>query len=179
MLYCRIIREEMQLPGRFIRGGVETGVTWHYVTEGVDDGDIIIQKSCVIEEDVKAYELAGVLMQLAFEGFKEIFDMVFNGTANRNSQCFVQNRKVYGSKEIPGNGKFSLTDNPQDIYRLLRSVDYGKTDIFPNLRTIYHEEEIEVLRYMKINKENIKEDQNLLYLPLDENNMLKIKYKRL
>lgn len=172
-------------PGRnattwvIYRGEKETGITWHYVTEGVDEGDIIIQKSCLIEEDVKAYELAGVLMQLAFEGFKEIFDMVFNGTASRSPQCFVHNRKVYNSKEIPGNGKFSLTDNPRDIYRLLRSVDYGKTDLLPHLRTMYHEEEVEVLRYMKIHKEKIKESQNCLYLPLDENDLLKIKYKRL
>lgn len=172
-------------PGRnattwvIYRGEKETGITWHYVTEGVDEGDVIIQKSCLIEEDMKAYELAGVLMRLAFEGFMQIFDMVFNGTTNRSPQCFVQNRKIYSSKEIPGNGKFSMTDDPQYIYRLLRSVDYGKTDVFPHLRTTYHGEEIEVLRYMKINKEKIKENQSLLYLPLDENNMLKMKYKRL
>ena len=160
-------------------GGKETGITWHYVTEGIDEGDVIIQKSCLIGEDMKAYELAGALMQLAFEGFKEIFDMVFNRTANRSPQCFVQNRKIYSSKEIPRNGKFSLKDNPQEIYRLLRSVDYGKTDLFPHLRTIYNGEEIEILRYMKINKEKIKEGQNFLYLPLGENNMLKIKYKRI
>lgn len=153
-------------PGRnattwvIYRGEKATGITWHYVTEGVDEGDVIIQKSCLIEEDVKAYELAGVLMQLAFEGFMEIFDLVFNGTVNRSPQCFVQNRKVYNSKEIPRNGKFNMTDDPQYIYRLLRSVDYGKTDLFPHLRTTYHEEEIEVLRYMKINKEKIKEDPN-------------------
>lgn len=171
-------------PGRnattwvIYRGEKETGITWHYVTEGVDDGDVIIQKSCLIEEGMKAYELAGVLMQLAFEGFMEIFDMVLKGTANRSPQCFVQNRKVYNSKEIPGNGKFNMTDDPQYIYRLLRSVDYGKPDLFPHMRTTYCGEEIEVLRYMKVNKEKIKEDPNLLYLPLDENNVLKIKYQR-
>lgn len=172
-------------PGRnattwvIYKGEKTTGITWHYVTEGVDEGDVIIQKSCLIEEDMKAYELAGVLMQLAFEGFMAIFDMVFNGTANRSPQCFVQNRKVYNSKEIPGNGKFNMTDSPQEIYRLLRSVDYGKTDLLPHLRTTYHEEEIEIVRYMKVNKEKIKEGQNVLYLPLGENYMLKMKYKRL
>lgn len=172
-------------PGRnattwvIYRGEKETGITWHYVTEGVDEGDIIIQKSCGIEEDMKAYELAGILMQLAFDGFMKIFDMVFNGTANRRPQCFVKNRKVYNSKEIPGNGKFNVTDEPQYIYRLLRSVDYGKTDLLPHMRTTYHGEEIEVLRYMKVNKEKVTEGRNLLYLPLDENIMLKLKYKRL
>lgn len=172
-------------PGRnattwvIYRGEKETGITWHYVTEGVDEGDIIIQKRYVIEEDVKAYELAEALMRLAFEGFMQIFDMVFRGTANRSPQCFVQNRKVYNSKEIPGNGKFCMTDDPQEIYSLLRSVDYGKMDILPHLRTTYHGEEIEISRYIKINKEKIKEGPNLLYLPLDENNVLKMKYKRL
>ena len=54
-------------------GEKETGITWHYVTAGVDEGNIIIQKRCGVTEDMKAYELTEQLMDLASEAFRESF----------------------------------------------------------------------------------------------------------
>ena len=39
-------------------GERESGITWHYVNAGIDEGSIIIQKRCEIGPDTKAYELA-------------------------------------------------------------------------------------------------------------------------
>ena len=52
-----------ELPGRnapswsIYEGKDYTGITWHYVTEGVDEGDIIVQKKCDVTADIRAYEL--------------------------------------------------------------------------------------------------------------------------
>ena len=49
-------------PGRnapswvIYQGETQTGITWHYVTAGVDEGSIIVQKTCEIGPDMKAYE---------------------------------------------------------------------------------------------------------------------------
>lgn len=171
-------------PGRnapswvIYQGETQTGITWHYVTAGVDEGNIIIQKTCEIGPDTKAYELTERLMDLACEGFFECFDKVLSEKAEARPQEFLPGRKLYRSTEIPGEGFLNLGDEPEQIYRLLRSVDYGKTGVFPPLRTMVEGERAEVLRYRKIPPEKKKEEADMLYLPLADGNLLKIKYHR-
>lgn len=117
-------------------------------------------------------------MDLACEGFFECFDKVLSEKAEARPQEFLPGRKLYRSTEIPGEGFLNLGDEPEQIYRLLRSVDYGKTGVFPPLRTMVEGERAEVLRYRKIPPEKKKEEADMLYLPLADGNLLKIKYHR-
>lgn len=155
----------------------ESGITWHYVTAGVDEGNIIIQKRCPIGEDTKAYELTETLMNLAYEGFTEVFARVMEESVPGIPQHFAKDRRMYRSKEVPGNGRFTMEDAPAYIYRLLRSVDYGKNDIFPLLRTRYDGKEVEILRYRKVDKSKAAEGDHFIYLPLDDMYVLKLKYQ--
>lgn len=171
-----------EYPGRnaptwvIYMGERETGITWHYVTAGVDEGNIIIQKRCEIGDDTKAYELTEQLMDLAGEAFRESFADVMAESVNARPQGFDPRRKMYRSYEVPADGFFELTDSPVDIYRLLRSVDYGKNDIFPLMRTMIDGKEAEILRYRKIIPDKRKEEEGFLYLPLEEG-LLKMKYQ--
>ncbi len=153
-----------------------TGITWHYVTAGVDEGNIIIQKQCEIGADIKAYELTETLMDLAGEAFRESFADIMAERAKVREQGFDPERRMYRSYEVPADGHFELTDRPEDIYRLLRSVDYGKNDIFPPLRTVIDGRKAEILRYRKITADKRKEDDGFVYLPLGEESLLKMKY---
>lgn len=172
-------------PGRnapswvIYKGEKETGITWHFVSEDIDGGNIIIQKRLSIIEDVKAYELAESLMRLAFEGFKEIFQDILADIVVGEEQMLPKERKIYLSKEIPSGGKFELTESSEKIYRLLRSVDYGKNNIFPNLYTYYQGKKIEILRYRKIDKNEVERVNSFLYLPLEGDNILKMKYREI
>ena len=169
-------------PGRnapswvIYRGEERTGITWHYVTAGVDEGNIIIQKSCEIGSDTKAYELTERLMDLACEGFYECFDGVMQENVKAKPQEMPQGRRMYRSTEIPGDGFLNLAEEPEKLYRLLRSVDYGKSGIFPPLQTEIAGVRAEILRYRKIAPEKRKEEADMLYLPLADGNLLKIKY---
>lgn len=171
-----------EYPGRnaptwvIYMGEKETGITWHYVTAGVDEGGIIIQKSCEIGDDTKAYELTEQLMDLASEAFRESFADVLAESVNARSQEFNPKRKMYRSSEVPANGFFELTDRPENIYRLLRSVDYGKNDIFPPMHTMIEGKEAEILRYRKITPDKRKDEEGFLYLQLGDGNLLKMKY---
>lgn len=172
-------------PGRnapswvIYQGEERTGITWHYVTAGVDEGNIIVQKSCEIGPDTRAYELTESLMNLACEGFYECFDAVLTECARTRPQSFSPDRRMYRSTEIPGGGFMDLEEEPEKLYRLLRSVDYGKSGIFPPLRTEIDGARAEVLRYRKISPEKKKEEAGMLYLPLADGNLLKIKYRML
>lgn len=154
----------------------ETGITWHYVTADVDAGNIIIQKRCAITEDVKAYELAKKLMELAFEGFQECFAAVLQETVQASPQCVCRERRIYKSYETPGNAHFFATDSPAYIYRLLRATDYGKSDIFPDITANYGDKKIKVLRYKKVAKEVVTEKPETLSIPLGNNFVLQIKF---
>lgn len=48
-------------------------------------------------------------------------------------ECFIKSyTKAYElSKDIHSQGKFSLNTSAEEIYRILRSVDYGKQEVFP------------------------------------------------
>lgn len=170
-------------PGRnapswvIYQGERETGITWHYVTAGIDEGNIIIQKKCAIGPEDKAYELTERLMDLACEGFEECFASVMEERAEPKSQGDIAGRRMYRSGEVPGNGFFALTEEPEAVYRLLRSVDYGKNDIFPPLQTVIDGKRVEVVRYRKIAPEKKKAEENVVYLPLGEEYLLKIKYR--
>lgn len=158
-------------------GEKQTGITWHYVTAGVDEGGIIIQKSCGIGGDVKAYELTEQLMDLASQAFRERFADVMADRVEPVPQGFDPERRMYRSREVPSEGYFALTDAPAGIYRLLRSVDYGKNDIFPLMRTSIGGREAEILRYRKIPADKRREEDGFLYLALEDDSLLKMKYR--
>lgn len=158
-------------------GEKRTGITWHYVTAGVDEGNIIIQKQCEITADMKAYELTEQLMNLASEAFRESFADIITERVSGRPQGFDQNRRMYRSREVPAEGFFEMTEPPEDVYRLLRSVDYGKNDIFPPPRTIIDGREAEILRYRKIPADKRKDEDGFVYLPLGEDDLLKMKYR--
>lgn len=169
-------------PGRnapswvIYRGEEKTGITWHYVTAGVDEVSIIIQKTCEIGPDTKAYELTEKLMDLACEAFVECFPAVLAGNAQAIPQTFAPGRRMYRSTQVPGEGFLDLREEPEKLYRLLRSVDYGKSGIFPPLQTEVGGARAEVLRYRKVAPEKRKDEENMVYLPLPDGNLLKIKY---
>ncbi|MDE6212456.1 MAG: hypothetical protein K2M70_03145 [Lachnospiraceae bacterium] len=170
-------------PGRnapswvIYQGESQTGITWHYVTAGVDEGSIIIQKTCEIGPDMKAYELTERLMDLACEGFYECFAAVLAKSVQARPQQFSPDRRMYRSTQVPGDGFLDLKKEPEELYRLLRSVDYGKSDIFPPLQTLVDGARAEVLRYRKIAPEKRKDEEKMLYLSLADGNLLKIKYR--
>ena len=56
------------------------------MTEGVDEGDIIVQKKCDVTADIKAYELVAVQMRLAGEAFDECYESVLMNQANRKKR---------------------------------------------------------------------------------------------
>lgn len=73
----------------------------------------------------------------------------------------------------------NVAGDAEAAYRLLRSVDYGKSEIFPPLRLETEGLEAVVVRYRKVTPEKREEGENLLFLPLRDGNYLKIKYRAL
>lgn len=173
-----------KFPGRnapswvIYEGEKVTGITWHYVTSRVDAGNIIIQKEIDIEDDIKAYELAGKLMTLAYEAFSEVYEDVLFDRVNASVQSVSDHRKMYLSKDVPGNGYFDVNDSWDNIYRLLRATDYAKYDIFPSITTTVNGDKVIVSRYKLVDKDKAKSGEDYLIYEADNNRVLQIKYKK-
>ncbi|WP_226064323.1 phosphoribosylglycinamide formyltransferase [Kaistella polysaccharea] len=59
-------------------GEKESGATVHYVTSGIDEGEIILQKSFPITENETAETLAQKIHQVEFEIFPKAINLVLN-----------------------------------------------------------------------------------------------------
>lgn len=163
----------------------ESGATWHYVTPEIDNGQYIIQKRCSLTKDIKAYELTKKIMELAYEGLQECFeDIMFGKIKIDSGNKSDKPRKIYYSYEIPNQGWFNISDDVCDIYKLLRATDYGKSRIFPAMKTKLPDGRIvEITSYKKMNLEivmnepiQIDEDKQDILVMMDDGFVLKMKY---
>lgn len=62
------------------------GVTFHFIDEGVDTGDILLQKPTVCEADTDPYQLRGRNILTTVEFFPEVLRQVLTGEARRQKQ---------------------------------------------------------------------------------------------
>lgn len=155
-----------------------TGITWHYVTDGIDKGAVIHREYCAVDEDEKAYHLVEHLMELGITGFQKCFQDILAGTAGSVPQKQTECRKIYNSWEIPGGGQCFSDDKPDYIYRLLRALDYGKANIFPRV-TLWHKGiPLKVLRYAKVKSLPEGAERDTIYITLSEGRFLRIRYQK-
>ena len=163
-------------------GEYESGATWHYVNKDIDAGTIIWQGKCLISEDTKAYELTMAIMDMAQKGLETFFEELLEKDIVGIKQDISPDRKIYYSYEVPGNGEFSIDDTAEVIYRLLRSLDYGKFGPFPKAHTVLPAGEcVEIIRYKKQeNADKIKEyriNNNEIEIPFDNEEALLLRFK--
>lgn len=108
------------LTWAMINGEKECGYTYHYIDEGIDTGNIIIQKSVRIEEFDTQLTLYNRIMVLAMEDFEKAFDMVCSGYPGT-----VQNGKgSYYGRGCPYNGEISEDMDDDTVERFIRAMIY-------------------------------------------------------
>lgn len=168
-------------PGRnapswvIFNGEKETGITWHYVSTGIDDGDIIHREYCTVGSDEKAYQLVERLMRIGVIGFRKCFQKVLDGTVKPVAQNRADDQKIYYAKDVPKNAQCFSDEAGDDIYRLLRSLDYGKADIFPAVTLLHEGRPLKILRYKKVAESSAA--ANIMELRLSDETYLQIKYR--
>ena len=156
-----------------------TGSTWHYVTDKTDAGDIIWQSKFEIHENAKAYEISKKSMEIAYEGFMKFFPEILIQEVKGKKQIYPDGkREMHYFSEFPLNGSFGLDLPVETIYRLLRSMDYGKiggwrktTVVLPDGQTS------EVKSYRLVSgtiHNNKKIENNTICINYDDKHYLKI-----
>lgn len=178
-----------KLPGRnattwaIYLGEKVSGATWHYVTPNIDDGAVIAQKAVPVTEDMKAWELSRNIVLAAVELYKgflgKLLEEHIDGVVQPTGK-----RKVYYSYEMPEKGICPIDLPGEDVYRLLRSVDYGINAVFPPVKIQFmNGKEAIVRKYDKVPRQKCPDMQTIvdkenkcLYFPLSDAQELKVLY---
>ena len=100
----------------------EFGVTIHYVDDGIDTGDIILQKICEIKEEdnyetllKKAYQECGKLLH-------EAIRQIHTGTEIRISQESISKNGLICSKRQVGDEIIDWSNTSREIYNFVRAI---------------------------------------------------------
>jgi methionyl-tRNA formyltransferase len=106
-----------------LNGESRTGVTLHYVDEGVDSGDIVADVEVAISQDDTAQSLYDRCTEAGIELFREHFPKVLDGTAKARPQEPKPGMRTYGRKDLPAKEiDFSLTG--REIYDFVRALTF-------------------------------------------------------
>ena len=103
----------------------EAGVTWHFIAEEIDAGDIIAQETIPIDDSMTSIKLLKMQSVLAFDLFAGFSEKLLKKNIAGTAQEKSQNRVMHLAKDIPNGGWLDLNWDFEKISAFLRSMDYG------------------------------------------------------
>ena len=159
----------------------KTGVTWHYVDEGVDTGKAIAFSEVLVEKDDKAYQVAHKCMNAGLEAFSSVITELLQ---TGGIPCLVKQPLrydyLYLSKDIPGNGWLDTKQSTLENYRILRALDYGPFNVFAKAQVNNDGASYSVRTYQFIDEpsgKTINSSKNSLVIS-DEFGLLKLQLEK-
>lgn len=129
-----------------INGDKKTGITTMMMDEGIDTGDILMQREIDIREDETAGELHDELMQLGADMILETLHGIKSGSINRIKQDDL--KSSYVSMIHRDLGHINWKDNAINIYNLVRGVTP-----FPGSYTFYNNKIIKIWKCSILDKD--------------------------
>lgn len=100
----------------------EFGITVHFVDEGIDTGDLILQKIFEIRED----DNYGSLLEIAYEEcatiLYESLVLFLENNVKRIPQDFLHPVGMYCGRRVQGDEVINWNDNSRNIFNFIRSI---------------------------------------------------------
>lgn len=106
-------------PWAIINGEEYTGFTYHYMTEGVDTGPIVLQEKVRITPEDTAYTLYHRLIDAAMNRFKDVFRLVVEERYEGRPQ---KGPSSYYPRQVPCDGYIDPKWNEQLIEHFIRAM---------------------------------------------------------
>ncbi len=112
-----------------MNGETSHGISWHLITDEIDGGDILKQKTVAIGETDTALTLNAKCYEAAIAAFSELVGELENNTFAAVPQNPAQ-RTYYGRFKKPSNGgMLSWQQTVNELSRTVRGLDFGA---YPN-----------------------------------------------
>lgn len=100
-------------------------VTWHLMTPGVDEGDILVQEQVEIDPSETAYSLNAKCYGAGADSFVAVVDQIETGVLNRRPQDLAR-RQYFRAYDRPDAGAMiDPAETGAKIMRLVRALDFG------------------------------------------------------
>jgi methionyl-tRNA formyltransferase len=103
-----------------VQGLERTGLTFFYLDDGIDSGDILWQAPCDISPEDDAASLYAKIENLAARGIREFLPRLQQGTAERIAQDHSQ--ATYWRKRTERDGEIRWSDRSITIHNLVRGL---------------------------------------------------------
>lgn len=103
-----------------VEGLNESGLTFFYLDEEADSGDILWQKAFPISKEDDSASVYSKVSSLAQEGISEFLPCLRNGTAARTPQN--HRNATYWRKRTRKDGEINFSDPSETIYNLVRAL---------------------------------------------------------
>lgn len=114
-----------------INGENKTGVTLFFLSEGIDNGEIIAQKTIRISHQDTAWNVYEKTSSASIELLRKFLPLLKKGKAPRKKQ--VEEQASYTCARIPDDGLIDWTDSTNNIYNLIRGLSYPYPGAFTYL----------------------------------------------
>lgn len=113
-----------------LNGERSYGVTWHFVDEGIDTGDVVCQERLPIEPDETAIELIARCIDVGIDMFPRVTKELLSGANVHRTPQDLRERSYFGIKDRPWNGNFPFWASRDELVRLERALAFWP---MPNL----------------------------------------------
>jgi len=133
-------RGRAPLNWAILKGEKETGVTVHYINEGIDTGKIILQEKIEIKKTDYIANILEKVKEKYPEMINEAVDLIGNDEIKPVKQK-KENGSYYG-KRTPADGLIDWSQSAKDIYNLIRAVSHP----YPGAFTYLNDEKVFIWR---------------------------------
>ncbi|QEF99625.1 Bifunctional polymyxin resistance protein ArnA [Stieleria maiorica] len=106
-----------------VNGESEYGVTWHFVDQGIDTGDVILQKHFPLDCDESPLSLSKKGFSAGVALLEDLVPQLLDGSFRRIPQD-ASKAVTYTGKDIPNSGWIDLTWPWQRVERFVRGLNY-------------------------------------------------------
>ena len=109
-----------------LAGETRYGITWHALSDRIDEGDIYIEHAVDISEEDTALTLNTKCFAAGIESFSDLLDKIEAGAVEGRPQNF-NSRRYFGKHDRPAAAAtIDLSQPVQEISRLARALAFGE-----------------------------------------------------
>jgi amino acid adenylation domain-containing protein len=111
-----------------LAGETRHAITWHLIDDGIDTGDVLVQRDVPIDPDETSLSLNTKCYEAALLAFGDMVDGLADGSIAARPQDLSQ-RTYFGREHVPAGGAIiDWTSSAAAIDRLLRALTFGPHD---------------------------------------------------
>jgi natural product biosynthesis luciferase-like monooxygenase protein len=108
-----------------INGETEYGISWHMISGGVDEGDLLAQQFFDIAPDETTLTLNTKCYGAAIEGFSTVIDKLATDQPVVTQQNLSERSYFAKNDRPPAAGRLDFTRSARSITTLVRALDHG------------------------------------------------------